>query len=118
MKKLSLILLFAMGFFMISCGGEEAEVTEGDNTEEVADHECCSDECADDCEIHAEEKKNCDKDCCGGEKKCDKSCDKDKKCDKDSTAEGACEEGACMEGACAGGEAHDKVEEVIEEVTE
>ena len=97
--------------FMISCGGDEAETTENENTEEVSEdgeHTC---------------EKDCDKACCDGEKKCDKSCDKgdkkcEKTCDKDSTSEGACEEGACMEGACAGGEAHDKVEEVIEEITE
>jgi hypothetical protein len=97
MKKVSLILLFAMGLFVVSCGGEEAETTEVENTEEVADN----DEDA------------FDKECCNG----------DKKCDKDSTAdnmpgEASCEEGSCMEGACGGGEAHDNVDEVIEEITE
>jgi hypothetical protein len=111
MKKISLILLFAMGLFLASCGGEEAETTEVENTEEVADndeHTC---------------DKDGDKKCCNGEKKCDKDadkkcCDGDKKCEKDSTAEGSCEEGSCMEGACGGGEAHDNVDEVIEEITE
>jgi hypothetical protein len=115
MKKLSLLLIFAVGIMMISCGGDDAtETTTDENTEEVADHECCSDDCADDCEIHADEKKNCEKPCCSDDKKCDMSkCDTTKKCDP-----ATCHKDGEMCGDGDHCEAGDVDEEIIDEITD
>ncbi|MDA7803069.1 hypothetical protein N8987_00650 [Crocinitomix sp.] len=115
MKKLSLLWILSAGMFMFSCGGSE-EGTEDDvaATEQVADHECCSAACADDCEIHAEEKKMCtangDKSKCGKAKcdktdcdksKCDMSkCDNAKKCDKADCDKSKCDMSKCDMSKC------------------
>ncbi len=98
MKKRSLLWLLSAGMLDFSCGGNEegAENTEDviASTEVVDDHVCCSEECADDCEIHAEEKKTCDKSACD-KSKCDQSTLDKTDCDKADCHKTQCEMSKC-----------------------
>ncbi|MCB9222539.1 MAG: hypothetical protein R2780_12950 [Crocinitomicaceae bacterium] len=106
MKKLSLLWILSAGLFMFSCGGDDAAKENDEENTELADHECCSADCPEDCEMHAEEKKHCQSTCdktkCGGEcdkSKCEGKCDKSK-CDKSNCDTTKCDMSKCDKSKC------------------